>query len=98
MVIYIDIDETICHYPGGKRQYNLAWPIKENIEKANKLYDEGHTIIYWTARGSITKIDYNELTRKQLADWGVKHHDLRVNKPYYDLFICDKAMNTEDWK
>ena len=20
------------------------------------------------------------------------------NKPYYDLFICDKAMNTEDWK
>ncbi len=98
MVIYIDIDETICHYPGGKRHYNLAWPIEENIKKANKLYEEGHTIIYWTARGSITKIDYSELTQKQLADWGVKYHDLRMNKPYYDLFICDKAMNTEDWK
>ena len=40
MVIYIDIDETICHYPDGKRQYNLAWPIKENIEKSNSDYND----------------------------------------------------------
>ena len=94
MIIYVDIDETICEYPGGRRQYPLAKPIYKNIRKINKLYDEGNTIIYWTARGSITRIDYEELTSLQLKDWGAKHHDLRLGKPHYDLFVCDKAINT----
>jgi len=97
MIIYVDIDETICEYPGGTRQYHLAEPIHENIDKVNRLYEEGNTIIYWTARGSITRIDYEELTKQQLRDWGVKYHDLRLNKPHYDLFICDKAANTGDY-
>ena len=97
MIIYVDIDETICEYPDGKRQYPLAQPIYKNIRKINELYDEGNTIIYWTARGSITRIDYEELTRLQLKDWGVKYHDVRLNKPHYDLFICDKAINTEEF-
>ncbi len=41
MVIYIDIDETICFHPKGSpntaRDYTLASPIIENIKKANKL-------------------------------------------------------------
>ena len=32
----------------------------DRIEKINKLYDEGHTIIYMTARGAVTKVDYKE--------------------------------------
>ena len=51
MIIYIDIDETIC----TKREdqsYSECVPITENINKANKLYDDGHKIIYWTARGN----------------------------------------------
>ena len=51
MVIYVDIDETICVSPES-RDYSLATPIKENIEKINKLYDSGDTIVYWTARGT----------------------------------------------
>ena len=30
--------------------------------------------------------------------WGVKYHDLKLDKPYYDLFIDDKNMNTVDWE
>tara|TARA_Y100001937_G_C6936610_1_gene248413 strand:- start:58 stop:366 length:309 start_codon:yes stop_codon:yes gene_type:complete len=101
MVIYIDIDETICFHPEGSpnvaRDYNLASPIIENINKANKLYDNGNTIIYWTARGATTGIDWTELTTKQLKDWGVKYHELRLDKPFYDLFIDDKVLNTENW-
>ena len=52
MIIFIDIDETICDSPES-RDYKDASPIEENIEKANKLYDSGHTIIYWTARGTM---------------------------------------------
>ena len=50
MIIYVDIDETICETPD--RNYKLSNPIKENIKKINDLYDQGHTIIYWTARGT----------------------------------------------
>ena len=74
----------------------VAKPIPENIEKINKLYDEGHTIVYWTARGSRKQIDWTELTYQQLAEWGAKYHELRVDKPFYDLFIEDKALRIEE--
>jgi hypothetical protein len=95
-VIYVDIDETICETPDKPRVYANAKPIKENIEKINKLYDDGSTIVYWTARGSRTNINWYDLTKKQLNDWGAKHHELRVDKPYYDLFIDDKNMRIEE--
>jgi hypothetical protein len=97
MVIYIDIDETICNSP-DKPNYTNSTPIVVNIEKANKLYDEGNTIVYWTARGTQTGIDWTDVTKKQFSDWGVKYHDLKFGKPYYDLFIDDKNMNTLNWK
>ena len=60
-VALVDIDETICHYPGIRR-YDLAEPIKTNIDKINKLYDEGWKIIYWTARGAVSGADYRDYT------------------------------------
>ena len=96
MVIYIDIDETICGYK-GKRDYPKAIPNIRNIVKANKLYDEGHTIVYWTARGAVTGIDWTELTKEQLDKWGAKHNELKLDKPFYDIFIDDKNINVKDW-
>lgn len=96
MIIYIDIDETICVSPED-RNYANAVPILTNIEKANILYDEGHTIIYWTARGTGSGIDWRDITENQFKEWKVKYHDLKLGKPIYDLFIDDKNMNTRDW-
>lgn len=97
MVIYIDVDETICNSP-DKPNYTTSIPIKKNIKKANKLFDEGNEIIYWTARGTVTGIDWSKTTKQQFKEWGVKYHDLKFGKPYYDLFIDDKNMNTKNWK
>ena len=94
MIIYVDIDETICKTPED-RDYGKATPIMERINIINKLYDKGDTIIYWTARGSGSGQDWLDVTKKQLVSWGVKHHDVKVGKPMYDLFICDKVMNSE---
>ena len=49
MKIYIDIDNTILTQ-SKNCNYKKAKPIIKNIEKANKLYDEGHHIVYYTAR------------------------------------------------
>lgn len=96
MNIYVDIDETICNYL-GKREYPLAQPILGNIAKINKLYEEGHTITYWTARGAVTGLDWYDTTEKQLKDWGCKYHALSVGqKPPYDLLICDKTKRIEE--
>jgi hypothetical protein len=93
MIVYVDIDETICNTPAS-RDYSESTPIKGNINKINKMFGEGHTIVYWTARGSATGKDYCKITREQLKKWGVKFHQLKFKKPMYDLFICDKAINS----
>ena len=95
MIIYVDIDETICETPDC-RNYSLAQPIVSNIKKINKLYDEGKTIVYWTARGTVTQIDWLSLTEEQLCRWGCRYHDVRVGKPQYDLWIDDKSKKIED--
>jgi len=61
-VALVDIDETICFY-SEKRQYNLSEPSYENISKINRLYNEGWKIIYWTARGAVSGVDYTEHTK-----------------------------------
>ena len=94
-IIYVDIDETIC-MTSKDRRYENATPIYKNIEKINKLYDEGNTIVYWTARGSRKQINWYDLTNNQLIEWGAKFRELRVDKPYYDLFIDDKTKRIEE--
>ena len=100
MVIYVDVDETICITPGdasSARDYSNAEPIKKNIETCNRLYNDGHEIVYWTARGCTTGLDWREITEKQFKEWGVKYHDLKLDKPFYDIFIDDKNINSDDF-
>ena len=96
MIIFVDIDHTICKTPEGL-DYTLAVPLPERIKKINKLFDQGHTIIYWTARGSGTGLDWSEVTEKQFEEWKVKHHELRLGKPVYDVFIDDTNVNAESF-
>ena len=94
MIIYVDVDETICKTPES-RDYSQSTPMMERIEKINKLYEEGNTIVYWTARGTGSGIDWKQTTLDQFNNWGVKFHGLMLGKPMYDLFIDDKNINSE---
>lgn len=93
MIYIVDIDGTICK--STKPDYNTAVPLVDRIAKINKLFDEGHQVYYWTARGGTTGIDWSELTKKQLDSWGCKYTGLNMNKPVYDMWIDDKAINSE---
>lgn len=61
----------------------------------NEWYDAGAEIIIWTARGGNSGNDYRELTVKQLNDWNVKHHELKMDKMPFDFLIDDKAFNAD---
>lgn len=96
MIIFVDIDETICTAVSDGNYAN-AIPLVNNINKINNLYENDNHIIYWTARGTGTGIDWREVTTKQFDEWGVKYHELRFGKPIYDLFIDDKNINSRDY-
>ena len=95
MIYCFDIDGTICTNTQGK--YETAIPFDIRIGFINGLYDNGHTIIYYTARGTQTGIDWTELTEKQLDGWGAKYHTLLLGKIHYDLWVDDKAVSEADF-
>ena len=95
MIIYVDLDNTLCVTKGI--DYEGSEPIVNRINKLNNLYDKNKIVIY-TARGSLTGIDHSELTKSQLKKWGVKYHELNIGKkPVFDLLIDDKAKSDKEF-
>ena len=93
MKYYIDLDNTLCKTING--DYNKSTPIIERINHVNKLKEEGHEITIWTARGSISGIDYRDLTVKQLKEWNIKYDHLLLGKPDYDVYVDDKSFHVD---
>ncbi len=90
-----DLDGTLCSDTDG--DYPNATPNLEVISKLNELYDAGHTITVYTARGATTGLDWHELTKTQLRDWNVKHHKLIMGKPGGDVYIDDECIHVSDF-
>jgi len=94
-----DIDGTICNNTYG--EYENASPIFERIHRINELYDEGHHIIYLTARGmgtcdgniNLAYAKWYHFTFNQLSEWGCKFHELYLSKPNADHYIDDKGIS-----
>jgi hypothetical protein len=108
-VYAFDLDDTLCARPSdveglGKEKYKHCYPIQPMIDILNEQYDNGHTIIIYTARGmtlfngNVHEI-YNNLYEQTISDlkkWGIKHHGLVMGKLHYDLIIDDKACELEN--
>jgi phosphoglycolate phosphatase-like HAD superfamily hydrolase len=91
-----DLDGTLCS--NESLDYNEAKPFVDRIAMVNKLYDDGHTILIETARGSVSGVNWRDITEAQLNNWGVKHHTLRVGvKLAADIYIDDKAIKDIDF-
>lgn len=73
--------------------YGQALPNERMIAIVNRLYDMGNRIVLFTARGYVTGIDWRPVTEKQMKDWGVKYHELKMGKPNADYYIDDKFLD-----
>lgn len=100
-VYQFDLDATLCTLvlgPKGLKLYDKATPIQPRIDKVNRLYDEGNLIKIVTARGRQTDQDWEEFTKKQLAEWGVKYHVLSVaEKMHATWYVDDKGVHSNDF-
>ena len=92
MQIIIDLDGTICTEEKTFSR-SLSKPIEGAIESINKLHDEGHTIIIYSAR---SWQEY-EMTNHWLTLHKVKHDQLVMGKPIGDVWIDDRAIEFTDW-
>lgn len=95
MIYCFDIDGTLCTNTDG--DYRNAEPDFQMISRVNSLYEAGHQILLYTARGATTGLDWRRTTEEQLGCWGLKYHALYMGKPTADLYIDDKAINLRDW-
>ena len=99
-----DIDGVICRTI--KSNYKSSKPNHKVITVINKLYDQGHYIIIFTARYMgrnkenilLAKKQGYKFTNAQLINWGLKFHKLIFGKPSFDVLVDDKAFNHDiDW-
>ena len=98
-----DIDGTVCTVTDGN--YEEAKPFPERIRQINKLYNDGNTIIFYTARGmgrsmnqaTVANDLWRELTLRQLSDWCVQYHALFLGKPSGDIYVDDKGVTDTDF-
>jgi len=77
--ILIDIDGTVSEdIPNEESdRFRDANVLANSIESVNKLYDNGNTITFFTARTE----EHREVTESWLNKHGFKYHSLLMNKP-----------------
>lgn len=103
----VDVDLTLCSQPLIQGNYATCTPYMKMIDKVNELYDKGHTIILFTARGMCSYkedlIDIHIHIKPVLVDWlytyGVQYTKLVMGKPWGPNvhYIDDKNMTFEDF-
>ena len=93
MRLIIDLDGTIC---SEEKSFSrpLATPKSGCAEFISSLYNDGHTIIIYSAR---TWQEY-EVTEDWLKRHGIKFHQLILGKPIGDFWIDDRAIEFTSWE
>lgn len=108
-IFLVDLDYTLCipnlDVEDPYTRYGLAIPKIEMINKVNELYNLGHIIKLYTARGMIScNEDLNlieklvgNITRTWLKDNNVNYHHLIFGKQYGNYFIDDTLITFDDF-
>ena len=72
MIFAVDIDGVLCSI--SVNHYSECIPDKHSIDAINQLYDAGHTINIYTARGTRSGAAWVQFTIDQLKGWGIRYH------------------------
>lgn len=98
----IDIDDTIL--TTYNRDFENSTPHLDVINKINTLYDNGWTIILYTARGAKScktlaarEHKYRAITETWLKKYNVKYTKLLFGKENADFYVDDKAMSIQEF-
>ena len=101
LTIAIDVDGTVADSSDvdfvkaedDPYEFMNARPIKGALEAVKKLFDEGHTIVFHTARDNNSK----EATKQWLEKHGFPFHHIECDKLVAHVYIDDRAISGYDW-
>lgn len=104
MKYVFDLDGTICSQERSG-EYHRAIPIQAMVKRVRELFDQGHEIIIFTARGmntykgNVTDVIYHmsQMTEDWLRMHDVPFHQIIYGKPAADFYIDDKGVNASDF-
>jgi histidinol phosphatase-like enzyme len=91
-VVFVDLDGTLCTEEKTFER-SLAQPLPGAKEGLNRIYDAGHTVVIWTARGW----EQYRITKDWLERHGFRYHQILMGKPIATIFIDDRARRFEGW-
>ena len=100
MRICIDIDGTICTIKEPNQDYKDVKPLPGAAEHIRQLREQGHYIIFATARHMKTcNANVGLVVAKQgltllewLKDHGFEYDELQFGKAYAHVYIDDRAL------
>ena len=92
MQLIIDLDGTIC---SEEKTFSrgMAKPLVGAKKTLDKLKEQGHTIIIYSARSW----NEYEMTIKWLNDNQIPYDQVILGKPVGDYWIDDRAVNFKSW-
>lgn len=91
--ILIDIDGTVSEdIPNEEsNRFGSAYVLENSVQSVNKLFEEGHSITFFTARQE----KHREVTLKWLTDHGFKFHGLLMGKPRGGNYVWIDNLDVE---
>lgn len=102
LTIAIDIDGTVADSSGidfdqaeiKPEVLLVAKPIQGAVEAVKKLFEEGHKIVFYTARSMSSK----QITERWLNKHGFPFHHVECEKLVAHVYIDDRAIVGDDWE
>jgi len=102
LTIAIDVDGTVAcckkvdfnQVDSNPKELMNATPIKGALAAVEKLYKQGHKIVFYSSRNKRSK----SVTEKWLKKHGFPFHHLVMEKFVAHVYIDDRAINGSDWK
>lgn len=91
-IIAVDIDGFIAERTPERSEDFLNFvPKRDIIERVNKLFENGYTIIYYTAREQAFYLQTHQWLLKQ----GCQFNSLKMGKLRADYYLDDKNATLE---
>lgn len=91
LIFCFDLDGTICSEK--YQDYSKEELLPKISEKIKYLYQNGHQILIYTARGAKSGFNWKPLIEKQLLQWDIPYHQIITKKPFADFYIDNKGID-----
>lgn len=96
-ILAVDFDDTIVDNAATHTGYRMGPPAHGAVATLNKLAQEGHQIIIFTARNV-----QDERVKKAVSDWldyfKIPYHGItNVKRSEFDIYIDNRALHYQSW-